>query len=75
MCKLKEIKSFIACHLHGVLERRLRVGRDVSLDVVLAGDAAESDAEKVVKLQIYYKNVIRVAQAVNGLVGFHQSTC
>ena len=32
-------------HLHGILQRRLRVGRNVSLDVVLASDAAEGDAE------------------------------
>ena len=33
-------------HLHRVLQRRLRVGRDVSLDVVLAGDATEGNAGK-----------------------------
>ena len=30
-------------HLEGVLERRLRLGRDVALDVVLHGYAAEGD--------------------------------
>lgn len=34
-----------AQHLHRVLQRRLRVGRDVPLDVILAGDAAECDSE------------------------------
>ena len=33
-----------AQHLHGVLQGRLRVGGNVSLDVVLASDAAECDA-------------------------------
>ncbi len=32
-------------HLHGILQRRLRVGRDVPLDVVLAGDAAECNSK------------------------------
>ena len=34
-----------AQHLHGVLKRRLRVGGDVALHVVLASDAAECDPE------------------------------
>lgn len=32
-------------HLEGVLERGLRLGGDVALDVVLHGDAAEGDGE------------------------------
>jgi len=34
-----------AQHLHGVLQRRLRVGRDVALHIVLASYAAECDPE------------------------------
>ena len=43
-----------AQHLHGVLERRLRVGRDVSLHVVLARDAAERDAVNKKKTTYIY---------------------
>ena len=39
-----------AQHLHGILQRRLRVGRDVPLDVVLAGDAAKCDSENRKKM-------------------------
>ena len=35
-----------AQHLHGVLERRLRLGADVALHVVLHRDAAKCDPEK-----------------------------
>ena len=38
-----ECRYIPAEHLEGVLKRRLRLGRDVALDVILHGYAAEGD--------------------------------